>query len=374
MTGDSNVVVGLNLLFLRPGIVGGSESYATRLIDALSAQASTIEARPICTALAQRAHPKRLADALLAPRGFDRPAARTVLERTWLPRMLRTGGFDLVHHVGGTLPTRSELPAVVTVHDLQPLDLPHNFSAVKRRWLAHAIPQAIRGASVVTTPSDLVASQIVERFGIDPARVIPVPVFAPPSTASSHERPSSRVESLLGRGPVFLYPAMTLAHKNHKMLFEAFGAAHPSGDASLVCVGSTGRDDASIREVADRVASVHMLGHVPTADLSALLTRATAVVFPSRYEGFGLPVLEAQRAETPVIASSAGAIPEVAGDGAMLLDPDDVDGWAAALADPPAGEARRRLVDAGRRNAERYGPKVTAEAQLAAYRLAVERS
>jgi len=94
-------------------------------------------------------------------------------------------------------------------------------------------------------------------------------------------------------------------------------------------------------------------------------------VFPSLYEGFGLPIIEAQLAGVPVICASGTALPEVAGDAAVLIDPVDEDGWATALAEPIEPETRRMLVEAGLRNAARYSPAAMATAQVHAYRLAI---
>ena len=226
----SDLTIGLNLLWLRPGIVGGTETYATRLIDALVDHASDavdVHAFASSEAIdAHRIHMGRIARTA-APGGSTAPLRRLVVERTWLRREQHRQQIDLMHHLGGTLPAGSLHPNVVTIHDLQPLDAPENFPLAKRRWLSSAIPNAVHAADVVTAPSDWVCASIIERFGVAPERVRTVSAYAPPPRAAA-VTPSEQVIGLLRRGPVFLYPAMTITHKNHLMLFRAASVAFQS--------------------------------------------------------------------------------------------------------------------------------------------------
>ena len=162
---------------------------------------------------------------------------------------------------------------------------------------------------------------------------------------------------------------MTLRHKNHAMLFEAFRrACQREPDLQLVCVGAIGRDhDELVQLAAELSPAIHMLGHVERSDLDALFHRSEALVFPSSYEGFGLPIIEAQHAELPVIASNATALSEVAGNSGILLDPTDIDAWASAMEERLRPTERAQHVAAGRENAARYTPKRTAEQQRSAY-------
>ncbi|RZV48641.1 MAG: glycosyltransferase family 1 protein [Acidimicrobiales bacterium] len=358
--------VGMNVLWLRPGIVGGTESYATRLITAL---ADRPEVLMHTFALPEAASLHRGALAMTnvhqAPDLPDHPSARIAAERTWLIRELRALDADVVHHLGGTVPVGSPGPLVCTIHDLQPLDDPGNFSAIKRRWLGRALPAAVRRSTIVAAPSQWVADQISERLDIDPAHVVTVSAYADGSDDPTETQPDRE-------HPFVLFPAMTLAHKNHRFLFDAFArAVQKRPDLRLVCVGATGRDDHDIRHyAADASSRIEMRGHVSRAEFDDLLHHAEALVFPSLYEGFGLPVVEAQIAGVPVIASNRTALPEVAGTGAVLLDPTDVDVWADAMAAPLPASTRDELVAQGRVNAQRYSAAEMATSQLRAYRLA----
>lgn len=358
--------VALNLLWLRPGIVGGTESYATRLMTALAGHA---EVRLETFALAEAAsvHRSALASTNLhrAPELPDHPALRVAAERTWLARELRSLEPDIVHHLGGTVPVGSPGPVVCTIHDLQPLDDPGNFSALKRRWMARALPDAVRRSAIIAAPSNWVAGQISERLDIDASRVITVSAYADGKAPQTQAQPDSEQ-------PYVLYPAMTLAHKNHAFLFDAFTRAMKTRpNLRLVCVGAVGRDDREVRQrAAEASSSIEMRGHVSREEFDELLLGAEAVVFPSLYEGFGLPIIEAQLAGVPVISSNRTALPEVAGQGALMIDPEDVDGWSAAIASPLTGEERDARIADGHLNAKRYTPARMAEAQMKAYGLA----
>ena len=364
--------IGLNLSWLQPGRVGGTEVYAARLLDALSARPD-LSPHVFAGPAALHAHRDRLTGTAchVMPRAADRRAGRLIAERVWLARAMARAGVEVAHHMGGTVPPGFDGPTVVTIHDLQPLDDPANFDVVKRTWLARALPAAVRRADVITTPSSWVGERIIERFDVERARVQTVSAYAADPEVGT-EAPTAAVGELVDRGPVVLYPAMTMRHKNHRMLFRAFAeATSRRPDLQLVCVGAVGRDHDEIAAAASALSPrIHMLGHVAATDLGALFAAAELVVFPSLYEGFGLPVLEAQRARVPVAVSTTSALPEVAGAGALLIDPDDIDAWIDVLAAPLDSPTRLRLVESGVANQRRFTPTAMAQAQVQAYRLA----
>jgi glycosyltransferase involved in cell wall biosynthesis len=373
---DSRVRVGVNLLWLVPGVVGGSEQYATRLLGAL-ADAAPDDIELVVFAL----RPFAAAHAALASRftvvtapidGRNKPL-RVVFENTWLPREARRRHIQVMHHIGGRVPFASFTPSVVTIHDLQPIDHPENFSVVKRLFLGRGLPRAARHARVVTAPSDFVRRGIVARFGIDDGRTsvvsAPVPVRDAGLPGSSpRPRPA-----MAGTQPFFLYPAITYAHKNHRTLLDAFARLlvhHP--EVRLLLTGGAGPCEHEVRAHIDRLgigASVLRTGRLPHGDLEALLDHAVALVFPSRYEGFGLPVAEAMAAGCPVIAADATALPEVLGDAGRLVDPDDVEGWHKAM-DEQLDADRQAAGERGRTRVEAFGAAVSVAAVLRAYRLA----
>ena len=379
VTGPSLRVLA-NLCWMVPGDVGGSEEYASRLLAAVAGAGEGIEVEVAALRGAVEAHRELSAFRCHeAPYGGRRRSVRLALESTWLAR--RSAGFDLIHHLGGRLPERWTAPAAVAVHDIQPLDLPGNFSAAKRRYLGWSVPRSVRRCRLVTVPSQWVADRLTDRLGAPPDRIAVVP-----STWASdlgHPGPESPTEGAGRSGadgqgeegrerPFVLYPAVTHPHKNHELLIAAhrlLRRRHP--DVELVLTGSPGRSEARVARLAADAPGIARLGRVPSARLHRLIGAAAAVAFPSRYEGFGLPVLEAMHAGTPVVAADAAALPEVAGDGAALVDPDDLDGWVDALDEVLSGSPEtRRRVERARERARRYAPSVAAARLTEAWRRA----
>ena len=361
-----------NLCSVVPGQVGGSEVYAARLLAAVASMPGlrdgAVELELASMAGVRSAHPElaRLALHEARWRGNSR-VRRAAVESTWLAR--RSVGFDLVHHFGGRLPARRAGLPVLTVHDIQPLDLPCNFSATKRCYLGWALPRSVRAAALVTVPSQWVADRLADRLEVPPDRIRVVPSTYRAWTAPTGPAP-------LDGQPFVLYPAATSPHKNHAALIAAHAAARARhGDTLLVLTGAAGRAHAEVAEQAARTPGVVHLGWVDDARLASLMSAAVAVAFPSRYEGFGLPVLEAMRSGTPVIAADAAALPEVVGDGGTLVDPDDVDGWVDALVEARSGSPSiRRQVDRGRVRAADFAPELAAGRLLEAWQAAAGRS
>ena len=340
--------VGMNLAWLRPGIVGGSEVSATSTVDALDRFAGAkIDLRLYAQTAFAQAHPEivervptRMAT---VPRGNR--AGRVALESTWLPRMLHADEIDVVHCYGGVVPPRLGVPSVLTVHDVQPLEDDAAFDAVKRLWLRRMIPASVRRAALVTVPSQFVRNRLLELFDTDPAKVVVVhhglDTAMVTDAALLPERLAIRQRFRLP-APFVLYPAITYPHKNHEVLVRAFAHfAKARPDVSLVLAGGVGESESGLNRLIEGLgvgSQVRRVGRVTNAERDALVQEAAVLAFPSRYEGFGLPVLEAFAADTPVVSSSAGSLPEVVGDAGLLIDPGDVEGWAAALVAALEGE------------------------------------
>jgi alpha-1,3-rhamnosyl/mannosyltransferase len=376
--------VGVNLLWLVPGVVGGSEEYATRCIGALLDDPHDVELVLFARRSFAAAHPDIASRCEVVTPPFDHGGriVRVLAESSWLPIATRRRRVDVVHHLGGRVPLVSTTPAVVMVHDLQPLDHPENFSPVKQRFLARALPRSVRRARAVVTPSEFVRTGIIERFGVDPATITALAAPLPPPFPElvREERvmgrsslTSAEVGNVVGEAPFFLYPAITYAHKNHAVLVEAFARLHAKRpDVRLVLTGRAGPCEDALREQIQRLGiadAVVRTGRVPQAELRRLVHDAVALTFPSRYEGFGLPVVEAMAAGCPVIAADATALPEVVDGAGVLVGPDDVDGWCAAMAaqldaDRPAAAARSRA------RAEHYRGRDVASRLVAIYHAA----
>lgn len=364
------LTVAVNLTWMSPGRVGGSEEYLVRQLSGLPQDGSVV-VRLFCQPSFADAHPELMARFVVEsmPVRRDWRAARIAAEHTWLAA--KTRAADLAHHGGGTTPLVGLRPTVVTVHDLQYLAFPSYFSATRRAYLDRMMPRSVRRADVVATPSEYVRRRVLEVFEPDPDHVVVVPHGIPATTAPEERTIESvRKRLAIGDRPFLVYPAITHAHKRHRLLVEMMDGLDP--DFVLVLIGGEGAAEADLRRaiesagLSDRVIRPGRVdGHVR----DALLADATALVFPSEYEGFGAPLIEAMSLDTPVVCSDRAAIPEVVGDAAVVVSEASPEAWAAGVAE--AIERRTDLVAAGRRQRDRFTLDVSGQALLAAYRQAM---
>lgn len=388
----------VNLLWLVPGVVGGSEESTTDALravaDALGAGESTasrsgrgkqIEVHLAVLEQFADAHAdlaERFQTHVLDQDGRDK-RRRVVAEQTWLASLTRAISADVVHHAGGVLPLRHPGRTVLTVHDLQPLDLPRNFRALKRTYITTMIGRSARAADVVSVPSRFTRDRVVDLLGVGADDVLVVPWWVAPPTPPAPPAPSGPADGSgagagfplppwLGSDPFVLYPAITYPHKNHLTLLDAFAeVARTHPDLRLVLTGGVASAEADVQlrlRRADLDGRVLRTGRVPVEQLESLFAASSVVVVPSLYEGFGLPVLEAMVRGAPVLAADAGSLPEVARP-EDLVGPNDVAGWAAAIAavvDEDPG-ARADRIRAGRERASLFTPERTANALLDVY-------
>ncbi len=308
--------VGISLLTLVPRISGGSETYARELVRALGTVGAH-EYRVLLPRIAPDVEglPSEVVDDYRASHSMP-GRMLAMAEGVVRGRRLRSrlAGLDAVHFpLTVMIPPISSPPAVTTVLDLQHAFLPQFFSRAERLYRRAAYGSAVRRSALVITISEHAARALVERLGVPESRVRPIhlgidhTVFRPGEEA---------------RGRFLVYPARGWPHKNHARLFEAFAvlrARHP--ELELVLTAYEGSTPAGVRS----------LGHVPRADLVHLYRTAAGLVFPSEYEGFGQPPLEAMACGCPVACSNAGSLPEVCGDAARLFDPTSVEAMVEAV-------------------------------------------
>lgn len=362
--------VGVNLLWARAGRVGGSEDYLVRQLLGMQELAHEFAITAYAPAGFAVAHPDLQCRVVAAPWCDGPRAVRVGVEHTWLAGRARRDGVALLHHGGGTVPRTTPRPAVVTIHDLQWHTYPQYVSPVKLRYLRWATPRAIRRATVVTTPSEFVKRTIVEAYGINPEWVFTVRHGVEPSLgAQATDEATLRARYGLGDSPVVVYPAMTHPHKRHDFLLGL--VARQWSRVVLVAIGAPGAAEHDVGRlvtdlgIAERVVRP---GRVPAADRDGLVKMARALVFPSEYEGFGAPVLEAMALGTPVVASDRGALPEVVGDAGLVLPLDEAQ-WAGAL---DVAEARRAaLIAAGQARVQQFTAALSARDLVHAYRAAL---
>jgi glycosyltransferase involved in cell wall biosynthesis len=360
----SSTRIGCNLLWLVPGIVGGSEEYTVALLRTWAA-APERHTDLEMTLFVNQSFAERHGDlatsfpTLVAPVSGSSKAIRVAMEGSWLAQAARRERIDLMHHTGGTMPLVERVPGVVTVHDLQPWAMPEHFSLAKRAYLRSMVPRSVRRARAVVTLSEWARHDLSDRLHVDPRRIFCVPPGLDAPTAVIDEEDEVLRAYQLGGRPFFLYPAITYPHKNHETLARAFAllvAEHPG--AVMVLTGGPGPAEGALRSLLHELgvaASVRRTGRIPAGHLDVLYRHATALTFPSRYEGFGLPVLEAMSRGCPVLAARTGALPEVVGNGGELLDATDVAAWAVAMGQVLVDSSeRQRLIASARQRAAEF--------------------
>jgi glycosyltransferase involved in cell wall biosynthesis len=305
-------VVGLSLLTLAPGQTGGSEVYARELVRSL-ARVGGLSYRVVVPTSASELADGEGARVLELPR--SRPLQFLLATGPTARRAL--AGCTVVHYPLTVELPPPRVPAVVTLHDVQHRDLPTNFSRATRAYRSIAYDRGARRVARVIVLSDFARGRAILQLGLDPERVRVV------WSGVDHERfrPSDDAPE-----PFVLYPARAWPHKNHRRLIEAMQLVwRDRPELRLVLTG--GGFDGPLPDRVDR------RGRVSDDELALLYRRASALVFPSLYEGFGQPPLEAMASGCPVAAANAGALPEICGDAALLFDPLDPEAIADAIVD-----------------------------------------
>lgn len=369
--------VGINLLWMVPGVVGGSETYMARLLSGLAERSTQFDYTLFALPQFKDAHPDlaKTFKAAYAPVRGRAKSFRVGGENSWLLAQCRIRKIDLVHHAGGVIPLIRTNRPVLTIHDLQYLDYPEYLKRTKLTYLRVMMPRSAETARLIMTPSDFTRRQVIERLNIDPSIVTVVPHGISPREGKEPAREVRDRYSLMD--PFFLYPAITYPHKNHLVLIKAFAkvlSSHP--ETTLVLTGAKGSLEVSIFKEVKELGiekNVKRLGHVPSRDLDALYHEAVALTFPSRFEGFGAPVLEAMSRGCPVIAADATALPEVVGDAGLLISANNPEEWSQAMCSliEDAG-ARERLASAGLQRAREFTWEKSADILEDVYRRALE--
>jgi glycosyltransferase involved in cell wall biosynthesis len=329
-------VVGISLLTLVPGVVGGSETYARELCKAL-ARIGRLEYHAFVPTIAADAGDGLSATVLREYRASrsmpGRMAAMSLaaVAPGRLRRALRTDELDAIHFpLSVMLPPLDRPPAATTVLDIQHEVYPEFFSRAELAYRRRVYGWTVRKSRIVITISEHARQALAERLHLDADRVRAIYL------AVDHERftPDGR-----GRDPFLLYPANAWKHKNHERLFAAYAEVRRERPALRLVLTGTGHNRLTLPEGAES------RGHVTLDELVELYRSAAALVYPSLYEGFGIPCVEAMACGCPVAASDVASIPEVCGDAAVYFDPLDpesiADAIRAVLDRPPSGGIER---------------------------------
>ena len=373
--------VGLNLVFLVPGETGGMEVVARELIPALREAAPGLR----MTAFVNR----EAAEAGDGPWGEVVPAVTVPVrarhrvewvrgEQALLPRLAAREGVDLVHSLASTAPGWGRFRRVVTIHDLIHRIYPEAHAGALTLGMRALVGLAARRSHRVMADSASTRDDLVGLLRVPPGKidVVPLGVGASPAPDGRAATPRAlRAAHGLSDRRVVLSVSAKRPHKNLARLLEALALVPPGERPVLVVPGYPTWHEAELRSRAEALGvagDVRWLGWVNAEELEGLYGLAEAFVFPSLYEGFGLPVLEAMRHGVPVACSDRSSLPEVAGDAALLFDPESpraiAEAMTALLGDPALAA---RLREAGRTRAATFTWRRTAEGALASYRRAL---
>jgi len=373
--------IGLNLIFLVPGETGGMEVAARELVPALLAEAPP-ETR--FTAFVNR----EAAAAKDGPWGELLPAVTVPVnardrtqwvrgEQMLLPRLAAREGINLVHSLASTAPLWGRFRRVVTVHDLIYARFPEAHAGIRDKGMKVLVPQAVRRSDRVIADSLSTRDDLVELLGVrsDRIDVVPLGLGSVRRETPLDER-EVRARFDLGERRVLLSLSAKRPHKNLLALIGALARIPAAERPVLVLAGYPTAHEAELRERAageGLAADVRFPEWLSAEELEGLWALAQAFVFPSLYEGFGLPVLEAMARGVPVACSNASSLPEVAGDAALLFDPHDESAIAEALRrllrDPALRESLRTR---GLARVAEFTWQRTARLTLESYRRALD--
>jgi glycosyltransferase involved in cell wall biosynthesis len=357
--------------------LAGNETYATNLIEAL---AHIDQSNQYTLYVTQQSAVDRFANR------WPNFVVRRTLPHTPLVRIPITLSRELrrhpvdVLHVQYTAPPFAPCPVVATIHDLAFEHLPETFN--RRSWmqLRLTVRRTARRAAQITTLSEYSRRDISETYGIDPEVITVTPAAAATMFKPlKDETELQRVRKTYGiDGDYILSLCSIQPRKNLRRLIEAYSLLrrlHPEGKLpTLVLAGKRGWLENETMQAAQRdelSADIRFTGYVADEHLNALYNGATCFVYPSYFEGFGLPILEAMRCGTPVIAGNRTSIPEVAGEAALLFDPFDVPSLVEALKRIlNDAEYRETLGARGLQRAGEFSWLTTARLTLDVYRRA----
>jgi len=305
----------------------------------------------------------------------DLPLTDDWMARLWqrlrlpLPAEWITGRVDAFYSPDFVLPPlQRRTRALLTVHDLSFLRHPETFPTKLGAYLNQAVPRSVARADHILADSEATRRDLIDLLNVPPKKVTTLyggvsPRFTP--QADADERLRLQTHYNVGARPYILAVGTVQPRKNYVRLMEACDPLAAQRDLDLIIVGRPAWLSEPIVAAAEQRPYVHLMGFLADADLPALYRQAEALAFPSVYEGFGFPPLEAMACGTPVVASTASSVPEVVGDAGLLIDPLDVPAWTAGVTQVlDAPSLRARLRQAGLARAATFTWARTAQAWL----------
>jgi glycosyltransferase involved in cell wall biosynthesis len=389
--------IGVNTLPLFPGQIGGMETYTFNLLTHLTAidrqHSYYLFVARYNRALFNFNHPNVAQVRILSLQGLRYaqrgPARLAGSAGRRLPNLSRwlVNAVASVHMLSSIrkhridlwfcplinlAPRHIHLPSVVSIPDLQPEFYPGFFRDDLLDWSRRRYPASCRDATKVITLSEFSKGTIVDRYGVSPDKVHVIPLAVGEEFLLPHEKSAPEaVKAKYGLPPEYaFYPANTWPHKNHPTLIKALDLLRMKHGRLLPCVltGVEREGHHALLKAADEhglTGQVHLLGYVEKRDMPLLYRGASFLIFPSLFEGFGIPLLEAMASDCPVLCSRVASIPEVVADAALFFEPTDPEQIADAmhriLSDE---ELRRTLVHAGRERTHHFSWERTASETL----------
>jgi glycosyltransferase involved in cell wall biosynthesis len=371
--------IGLNLIFLVPGETGGMEIAARELIPALLAAAP---AGMRFTAFVNREAGSDLREQLplvTVPVQARNRVQWALGEQTLLPLLAAREKVDLIHSLASTAPVWGRFRRVVTVHDLIYARFPEAHAGLREKGMRVLVPAGARRSDRVIADSLSTRADLIELLGLPAARidVVPLGLGAVKRAEPLGERELRERLGLHARRVVLSLSAKR-PHKNLLALIDALATIPAAERPALVLAGYPTEHEAQLRERTSALGLdeyVRFRGWLSETEVEGLWAIADAFVFPSLYEGFGLPVLEAMARGVPVACSDASSLPEVAGEAALLFDPHDEQAISYSLQRLLTDAALvDRLRDAGRARSLEFTWERTARATIDSYLRALDQS
>jgi glycosyltransferase involved in cell wall biosynthesis len=378
--------IGVNALFLIPSRVGGAETYLVELMEAV------LRGHPGVSLvfftqlendglLRERfGRYPRASFCLLKFRASSRPV-RILREQFELPLKAKACGIDLLFSPGYTAPYFSPCPQAVMIHDMQYKSFPEDMTWTGRAVLDLLVAFASRRCDAIMTGSGFAARELLKYTPVKEENLYIVPhganrIFSGSLAPQVLDACLSKVPGL--KKPYFLCVAYSFPHKNLPLLAEAFWELSDKIPHQLVLVGGEGLGEHVLRRELEKIPAgrVLRLRNLPLEQLAALYQGAEAFIFPSRYEGFGLPVLEALQSGTPVITTRCASIPEIAEESALYFkdtDKEDLKAKVLGFLSLPASE-REALTLKGKECAENFSWETAAQKTVACFEETLQKS
>jgi glycosyltransferase involved in cell wall biosynthesis len=374
--------IGLNLLFLVPDETGGMEVYARHLIESLTRLRPDLRLTAFINrnAAARRGEWNELVPSVTVPVDSRNRAAWVLADQLALPPVAARKRVDLLHSPANLAPALGgRYRRILTVHDLIHRTFPEAHAGFRARALSVVMPLGIRRSHRLIAISKATRDDLVNLLHEPPEKIDVIPQGlgeAQPELALG-ERELREWLGVNGHRPIALSVSAKRPHKNLPRLLEAM-AGIPAGRRPLLVIPGyrTWHED-ELREQARRLGiegDVRLLGWVSQAQLEGLYAASSVFVLPSLFEGFGLPVLEAMQRGLPVACSNRSSLPEVAGDAALLFDPERPEEIGSAITRLiEDGAEAERLRDAGLEQARRFTWDETARLTAESYERALSR-